>query len=113
MKKRPLLLPILLLMLTNLACGLPGIPTPSPEPSPIPTITLAPIVSPATAVSDEPTNDVLPTKATEEIEETETPTATVEPQPEATEAIMGTAVLDPILNDEVFGPGQKNTQTVI
>ncbi len=100
-------------MLTILACGLPGIATPTPVPSPIPTITLAAAVSAATAVPVEPNVDVPTTETAEEIEaieETEAPTATVAPTAEATAAMMGTAIPGPMVDGEVFGPGMQDSR---
>jgi len=98
---------------TSLACGLPGVATPTPTPSPIPM--LIPDLAPdATAVPMETTPVVLPT-ATAAIAETAVltaeplPTSTPEPTIEAAaETETETAVPVPV--GEVFGPGQQDTR---
>ncbi|PID86365.1 MAG: hypothetical protein CSB13_03825 [Chloroflexi bacterium] len=111
MKKRPLFLLILFPILTTLACGLPGIATPTPEPSPIPTITLAPDGRAATAVPTETVTAVMPTETAAETKDpTPTPEATTKVTATATAATEGTAIPAPITAGEVFGPGMQDSQ---
>jgi len=105
MDKRPFLFLILSLIMVSLACGLPEALAPTPEPSPIPTITLAPVEGVVTAVPVDTATVVLPTETVEEAE-TAVPTA------EATAAMMGTAIPGPIVDGEVFGPGQQDSRTL-
>jgi hypothetical protein len=82
----------------------------------VPTITPAIIVIATKTVPVETATAVLPTETRVEAETavlpTETETEVLVPTAEATAAMMGTAIPMPIVDGEVFGPGQKVSGTL-